>query len=67
MILPVAFADLRPRNKMAVIGMLTAPQFAKVPRLAAPDIINMREEDRINAYYAGGHLYSKPMEWGIRL
>ena len=63
-ILPVAFADLRPRNKMAVVGMLTAPQFAKVPRLAVPDIINMREEDRINAYYAGGYLYSKPMERG---
>ena len=65
-ILPIAFADLRPRNKMAVIGMLTAAQFAKVPRLAVPDIINLREEDRINAYYAGGHLYSKPMEMGTR-
>ena len=63
-ILPVAFADLRPRDKMAVIGMLTAPQFARVPRLAAPDTINFREEDRINAYYAGGHLYSKAMEKG---
>lgn len=63
-ILPVAFADLRPRDKMAVVGMLTAPQFAKVPRLALPDIITFREEDRINAYYAGGYLYSKPMERG---
>ncbi len=62
-ILPVAFADLRPSNKMAIIGMLTAPQFARVPRLAGPDLITFREEDRINAYYAGGHLYSKPLEW----
>ena len=65
-ILPVAFADLRPRNKRAMVNMLTAEQFAKVPRLALPDTINFREEDRINAYYAGGHLYSKPMEWGGR-
>ena len=55
---------MRPRNKMAVIGMLTAAQFARVPRLAVPDVINLREEDRINAYYAGGHLYSKAMEKG---
>ena len=65
-ILPVAFADIRPREKRAIIDMLTAPQFAKVPRLAVPDIINFREEDRINAYYAGGYLYSKPMERGTR-
>ena len=61
-ILPVAFADLRPNKKQAVVNMLTARQFAKVPRLAAPDVITFREEDRINAYYAGGHLYSKKME-----
>ncbi len=63
-ILPVAFADLRPRNKRAMINMLTATQFSKVPRLSDPDIINFREEDRINAYYAGGHLYSRQMESG---
>ena len=61
-ILPIAFADLRPRNKMAVVGMLTASQFSRVPRLAIPDIINFREEDRINAYFAGGYLYSKAMD-----
>ena len=63
-ILPLAFADMRPRDKKAVVGMLTATQFARVPRLAVPDIINFREEDRINAYYAGGYLYSKPLEKG---
>lgn len=61
-ILPVAFADLRPRGKMAIVGMLTALQFSRVPRLSTPDIINLREEDRINAYYAGGHLYSRALE-----
>lgn len=66
-ILPLAFADMRPRDKLAVVGMLTAAQFARVPRLAVPDIINFREEDRINAYYAGGYLYSKPMERGDKL
>ena len=65
-ILPVAFADLRPRDKMAVVGMLTAPQFARVPRLASPDVITFREEDRINAYFAGGHLYSRALERGTQ-
>lgn len=61
-ILPVAFADLRPRRKRAIVNMLTADQFARVPRLAKPDIINFREEDRVNAYYAGGYLYSRWLE-----
>ena len=56
-ILPLAFADLKPRRKMAVVGMLTGRQFARVPRLKQPDLITMREEDRINGYYAGGYLY----------
>ena len=58
-ILPVAFADLRRRERLAVVGMLSAPQFSKVPRLAQPDLITMREEDRINGYFAGGYLYGK--------
>ncbi|MGI4768104.1 MAG: photosynthetic reaction center subunit H [Janthinobacterium lividum] len=61
-ILPVAFADIRPRDRRVLIGMLTARQFSKVPRLASPDVITFREEDRVNAYYAGGHLYSRAME-----
>ena len=55
--LPLAFADLKRSRKMAVVGMLTGRQFARVPRLKDPDLVTMREEDRINAYYAGGYLY----------
>lgn len=33
---------------------LKPEQFAQIPRLAAPDLMTPREEDRLNAYYAAG-------------
>jgi photosynthetic reaction center H subunit len=40
------------------VKAITAAQFAGVPTTAQQDIITLREEDRIAAYYAGGHLYA---------
>ena len=54
--LPMARIDIRPPRVM--VGALKADQFAGVPRLASPDIVTLREEDRISAYYAGGMLFA---------
>lgn len=40
------------------VKAITAAQFADVPSPARDDQITLREEDRIMAYYAGGHLYA---------
>ncbi|MFO1057957.1 MAG: photosynthetic reaction center subunit H [Dongiaceae bacterium] len=46
------------------VASILAAQFAAVPALANPDQITSREEDRITAYYAGGHLYATPDRLG---
>lgn len=39
---------------------VTADQFTIAPVPASPDCITAREEDRIAAYFASGHLYAMP-------
>jgi photosynthetic reaction center H subunit len=41
-----------------LVKSITAAQFGEVPGTADPSQITLREEDRISAYYAGGHLYA---------
>ncbi len=43
-----------------IVKSITSSQFADVPTTARDDQITMREEERIAAYYAGGHLYATP-------
>ena len=43
------------------VGMqvaITAAQFAHVPAIKRDDQITLLEEDKVCAYYAGGHLYA---------
>jgi photosynthetic reaction center H subunit len=40
------------------VKSILGSQFATVPGLANPDQVTRREEDKIMAYYAGGHLYA---------
>jgi photosynthetic reaction center H subunit len=42
-----------------VVSVMGA-QFADAPRLALPDQVTLREEDRIQAYFAGGNMYAEP-------
>ena len=46
-------------NSIKVKSIL-ASQFAGVPRIKNPDSVTFLEEDRIMAYFAGGHLYATP-------
>jgi len=61
-LLPFPFAKIEsgsdgPRIR---VDAIRGDQFRDVPRLAHPDRVTLREEDRIGAYYAGGALYAEP-------
>jgi photosynthetic reaction center H subunit len=43
---------------VAQVKSVTAAQLAAAPVPASPDCITAREEDRISAYFASGHLYA---------
>jgi photosynthetic reaction center H subunit len=47
-------------NDKLLVKSITAAQFANVPVTKRDDQITLLEEDRICAYYAGGHLYAMP-------
>lgn len=55
--LPLSFTRIHTAERVVVAESVSARQFARVPALAGHDQITKREEDRINAYYAGGYLY----------
>lgn len=60
---PFAFADIKAGRGIVRFSSLTRPQFSRVPALANPDQITMREEDRLNGYFAGGAFYDgSPLE-----
>lgn len=63
-LLPIGFARINKRaNRVEVVSIL-ASQFAQVPGTSNPDSVTLLEEDRIMAYYAGGHLYATPARFG---
>ncbi len=57
-LLPMAFAKISGRRRQVKVTSILARHFATVPGLANPDQVTKREEDRIAAYYASGHLYA---------
>jgi photosynthetic reaction center H subunit len=57
---PLAFLAVSESKRNVATRAITAAQFTAVPRLASPDQITAREEDRISAYFAGGSLYAEP-------
>jgi photosynthetic reaction center H subunit len=48
------------RGGIVKVASVTAAQFASAPKPASPESITAREEDRISAYFASGHLYAMP-------
>lgn len=45
-------------NDRLLVKAITAAQFADVPALKRNDQITLLEEDKVMAYFAGGHLYA---------
>ena len=62
-LLPKAMAKVSNAKGVRVASIL-ASQFAGVPAHASPDQVTKREEDKIAAYYCGGHLYATPSRMG---
>ena len=53
-LLPIFYADLKLKARDVRVVALRSWQFAEIPGLANADIMTAREEDQVNAYYAGG-------------
>jgi photosynthetic reaction center H subunit len=63
-LLPMNFARVDASGRRVRVASILASQFGNVPKLASPDLVTRLEEDRICAYYGGGHLYAKPSRLG---
>ena len=59
-LLPWNFSRVDKRRGRVNVKSILARQFADVPMTKSPDRITLLEEDRITAYYGGGHLYAVP-------
>jgi len=57
---PIFYARIDPNERGVALDCVKASQLALAPTLKNPDIITAREEDRINAFFAGGDLYALP-------
>ena len=63
-LLPMGFARIDARRGFVRVKALLAHQFAEVPRTKSRETITKLEEDKITAYFAGGHLYATPARLG---
>jgi photosynthetic reaction center H subunit len=63
-LLPVNFTKINSGRGEVTVKAILGSQFAGAPGLASPDQVTLREEDRIAAYYASGHLYAEPSRLG---
>ena len=63
-LVPMTLARIDHRRDQVRLASVTAAQIAEAPTTADPDRITMREEDRISAYFASGHLYATPARLG---
>jgi photosynthetic reaction center H subunit len=61
-VIPVELTQLKTNARGGVMKVVsvTAAQLAAAPVTESPDFITAREEDRIAAYFASGHLYAFP-------
>ncbi len=70
-LLPIYYADVKPRRGLrggfVRVRLMLAQEFRRIPGLADPDQVTAREEDRINAYFAGALLFSGARQGGLML
>jgi photosynthetic reaction center H subunit len=59
-LLPFTFAKFDATRRRVNVRSILGSQFATVPATATLDQITRLEEDKIQAYYAGGNLYATP-------
>lgn len=59
-LVPVPFAKVDVGTRDIRVVSILASQFGGVPATRNPDLITLREEDQITAYFAAGRLYATP-------
>lgn len=59
-LLPTTLAVVDARAGVVTAASVRGAHFATAPTTAKPDEVTLREEDRISAYFASGHLYATP-------
>ncbi|MGD8643426.1 MAG: photosynthetic reaction center subunit H [Chromatiales bacterium] len=59
-LLPINYVRMSKDGQRVKVVSILGRHFAEVPTLSNPDQITLQEEDRVCAYYAGGHLYALP-------
>jgi photosynthetic reaction center H subunit len=63
-LLPITYAKVHRSRSHIKVKAITASQFADVPKTGTSSVVTLLEEDKIQAYYAGGHLYATPERLG---
>ncbi|WP_337876916.1 photosynthetic reaction center subunit H [Elioraea sp.] len=63
-LVPMTLVRVDAGRRRVTVASVLARHFAAAPGLRAPEQITMREEDRISAYFGGGHLYATPDRLG---
>jgi photosynthetic reaction center H subunit len=58
-LVPMPLVKVAATGRVIVVSVLGS-QFVDAPNLANPDQVTLREEDRIQAYFASGQLYAEP-------
>jgi photosynthetic reaction center H subunit len=59
-LVPMPLVRIDTTAGQVVVQSILGAQFQDAPNLASPDVVTLREEDRIAAYYASGNLFAEP-------
>jgi photosynthetic reaction center H subunit len=59
-LLPITFCRVDPERRIIKVAAISAAHFADVPGTRDYNKVTLLEEDKIQAYYAGGTLYGAP-------
>ena len=63
-LLPMPMANFNSLRGRVDVASILSTQFADVPTIKHPELVTALEEDKICAYYGGGHLYATPARLG---
>jgi len=58
-LVPMPLSRVKDSTGQVLLASLKGGQVLEAPTLANPDQVTLREEDRISAYFASGHLYAE--------
>ena len=59
-LVPMPLIRVNETTRKVVVRSVMGKDFAAAPKLANPDLVTLREEDQISAYFASGQLYATP-------